>query len=97
LVTFQNLDTLSRRRWHKALRRYPEKVRTTVGRITGATADPIGTNKVLGQCCNLCLDRLLKQSRLEAQTTGNKLVVGMPGGFVPLKNGNANSAPEISA
>jgi hypothetical protein len=41
LVTFQNLDTLSRRRLDKALRRYPEKVRTTVARITGTAA---GTN-----------------------------------------------------
>ena len=38
LVTFQNLDTLSRRRLNKALRRYPEKVRTTVARIIGTAA-----------------------------------------------------------
>ena len=38
LVTFQNLDNLSRRRLNKALRRYPEKVRTTVARIIGTAA-----------------------------------------------------------
>jgi hypothetical protein len=41
LVTFQNLDRLSRRRLNKTLRRYPEKVWTTVGRITGTAT---GTN-----------------------------------------------------
>jgi hypothetical protein len=39
LVTFQNLNTLRRRRLNKTRRRYPEKVRSTVGRITGAAAD----------------------------------------------------------
>ena len=39
LVTFQNLDTLSRRRLNKTLQRYPEKVWSTVGRITGTAAD----------------------------------------------------------
>ncbi len=38
LVTFQNLDTLNRRRLRKNLQRYPEKVRSAVARITGATA-----------------------------------------------------------
>ena len=38
LVTFQNLGTLSCRRLNKALRRYPEKVQTTVARIVGTTA-----------------------------------------------------------
>ena len=33
LVTFRNLDSLNRRRLDKTLRRYPEKVRATVGRI----------------------------------------------------------------
>jgi hypothetical protein len=35
LVTFQNLDTLSRRRLVKALRRYPDKVYSAVCRIAG--------------------------------------------------------------
>ena len=38
LVTFRNLDTLSCRRLKKTLRRYPEKVWTTVGRITGTVS-----------------------------------------------------------
>jgi hypothetical protein len=38
LVTFENLVTLSRRRLNKALRRYPEKVRSAVGRIAGVAA-----------------------------------------------------------
>ena len=41
LVTFQSLDTLGRRQLNKALRRYPEKVWSTVGRITGFAT---GTN-----------------------------------------------------
>jgi len=36
----------------------------------------------------------LMQSLSAAQTAGNTLVLGMPGGFVPLKNGKAGSAPE---
>ena len=38
LVTFRNLDTLSCRQLNKALRRYPEKVRSAVGRIAGTAA-----------------------------------------------------------
>ena len=38
LVTFQNLATLSRRRLDKALRRYSEKVRITVARISRTAA-----------------------------------------------------------
>ena len=38
LVAFRNLDSLSRRRLNKALRRYPEKVRSAVGRIAGTAA-----------------------------------------------------------
>jgi hypothetical protein len=38
LVTFRNLDTLSRRQLNKALRRYPEKVWNAVGRIAGTAA-----------------------------------------------------------
>ena len=38
LVTFQHLDTLSRRRLNKALLRYRETVRSAVGRIAGAAA-----------------------------------------------------------
>ena len=38
LVTFQNLDTLSRRRLNKVLQRYPEKVRTTVAGIIETAA-----------------------------------------------------------
>jgi hypothetical protein len=34
-VTFQNLTTLSRGRLVKTLRRYPENVRSTIGKITG--------------------------------------------------------------
>ena len=34
-VTFQNLNTLSRGRLDKTLRRYPENVRSTLGRIKG--------------------------------------------------------------
>ena len=40
LVTFQNLDTLSRRRLDTALRRYPERV------WTGALQAPILAHKV---------------------------------------------------
>jgi hypothetical protein len=36
----------------------------------------------------------LMQSLSAAQSAGNTLVLGMPGGFVPLKNGKSNSAPE---
>jgi len=35
LVTFRNLDALSRRQLKALLRRYPEKVQNTVGRISG--------------------------------------------------------------
>jgi len=41
LVAFRNLNTLSCRRLNKALRRYPEKVRSAVGRIAGIA---IGTD-----------------------------------------------------
>jgi regulator of protease activity HflC (stomatin/prohibitin superfamily) len=37
------------------------------------------------------------QSLASAQNAGNTLVVGLPGGFVPLKNGKANSVPEPPA
>jgi hypothetical protein len=43
LVTFQNLDTLSRCRLAKALRRYPETVRNTVRSIVGVAAEPHST------------------------------------------------------
>ena len=36
----------------------------------------------------------LMQSLSAAQNAGNTLVLGMPGGFVPLKNGKSSSAPE---
>jgi regulator of protease activity HflC (stomatin/prohibitin superfamily) len=36
----------------------------------------------------------LMQSVSAAQGAGSTLVLGMPGGFVPLKNGKASSAPE---
>ncbi len=36
----------------------------------------------------------LLQSLSAAQGAGNTLVLGMPGGFVPLKNGNGHAAPE---
>jgi regulator of protease activity HflC (stomatin/prohibitin superfamily) len=36
----------------------------------------------------------LMQSLSAAQTAGNTLVLGMPGGFVPLKNGKSSPAPE---
>jgi regulator of protease activity HflC (stomatin/prohibitin superfamily) len=36
----------------------------------------------------------LVQSLTAAQNAGHTLVLGMPGGFVPLKNGRANAAPE---
>ena len=39
LVTFKNLETLSRGRLNKTLRRYSESVRNTVDRIIGATGD----------------------------------------------------------
>jgi regulator of protease activity HflC (stomatin/prohibitin superfamily) len=39
----------------------------------------------------------LMQSLSAAQTAGNTLVLGMPGGFVPLKNGRSTMAPEPSA
>lgn len=43
LVTFQNLERLNSRRLQKALRRYPQPVQNTVGRITGKTehAEPV--------------------------------------------------------
>ena len=41
LVTFRNLDTLSGRRLKKALRHYPENVRTMVGGITGNWVDSL--------------------------------------------------------
>jgi len=43
---------------------------------------------------------LFPPSRLKAaaaQTAGNTLVLGMPGGFVPLKNGKSGPAPEAPA
>jgi hypothetical protein len=36
----------------------------------------------------------LMQSLSAAQTAGNTLVLGMPGGFVPLKSGKTGPAPE---
>jgi len=39
----------------------------------------------------------LMQSLSAAQSAGNTLVVGMPAGFVPLKNGKASPAPEPPA
>ena len=36
----------------------------------------------------------LMQSLSAAQNAGNTLVLGMPGGFVPLKNGKSSPAPE---
>lgn len=38
----------------------------------------------------------LMQSLATAQSAGSTLVLGMPGGFVPLKNGSASSAPEAN-
>jgi regulator of protease activity HflC (stomatin/prohibitin superfamily) len=43
------------------------------------------------------LNLRLMQSLSAAQTAGNTLVVGMPGGFVPLKNGHSGSAPVTPA
>ena len=39
----------------------------------------------------------LMQSLSAAQSAGNTLVLGMPGGFVPLKNGASTTAPEAPA
>jgi regulator of protease activity HflC (stomatin/prohibitin superfamily) len=39
----------------------------------------------------------LMQSLSAAQTAGNTLVLGMPGGFVPLKNGKSGPAAETTA
>jgi hypothetical protein len=39
----------------------------------------------------------LMQSLSAAQTAGNTLVLGVPGGFVPLKNGKAGSVPGTPA
>lgn len=39
----------------------------------------------------------LMQSLSAAQSVGNTLVLGMPGGFVPLKNGPSTTAPEAPA
>ena len=39
----------------------------------------------------------LMQSLSAAQSAGNTLVLGMPGGFVPLKNGPSTTAPEAPA
>jgi len=44
LVTFRNQDTLSRRRLNTTLRRYPEKVRISIGRIAGTTAQTNSAN-----------------------------------------------------
>lgn len=44
LVTFQNLNTLNRGRLNKTLRRYPEKVRSAVGRIFAVAAGANSTN-----------------------------------------------------
>jgi regulator of protease activity HflC (stomatin/prohibitin superfamily) len=43
------------------------------------------------------LNLRLMQSLSAAQTAGNTLVLGMPGGFVPLKNGKPGPAPEPPA
>jgi regulator of protease activity HflC (stomatin/prohibitin superfamily) len=40
------------------------------------------------------LNLRLMQSLSAAQNAGNTLVLGMPGGFVPLKNGKSGPAPE---
>ena len=37
----------------------------------------------------------LMQSLSAAQNAGNTLVLGVPGGFVPLKNGKPNASPEL--
>jgi len=37
------------------------------------------------------------QSLSAAQTAGNTLLLGMPGGFVPSKNGTSGPAPEGTA
>lgn len=39
----------------------------------------------------------LMQSLSAAQSAGSTLVLGVPGGFVPLKNGKTNAAPETPA
>jgi hypothetical protein len=39
----------------------------------------------------------LMQSLSAAQTAGNTLVLGMPGGFIPLKNGKTGAASETAA
>ena len=39
----------------------------------------------------------LMQSLSAAQNAGNTLVLGMPGGFVPLKNGKPNARPDPPA
>ena len=36
----------------------------------------------------------LMQSLTAAQNAGNTVVLGVPGGFVPLKNGKPNAQPE---
>jgi regulator of protease activity HflC (stomatin/prohibitin superfamily) len=43
------------------------------------------------------LNLRLMQSLSAAQTAGTTLVLGMPGGFVPLKNGKSGPAPEASS
>jgi len=43
------------------------------------------------------LNLRLMQSLSAAQTAGNTLVLGMPGGFVPLKNGKSGKAAESPA
>jgi hypothetical protein len=39
----------------------------------------------------------LMRSLSTVQTVGNTLVLGMPGGFVPLKNGRPTGTPEPPA
>ncbi len=43
------------------------------------------------------LNLRLMQSLSAAQSAGNTLVLGMPGGFVPLKNGRSTAPPEPPA
>lgn len=50
LVTFQNLDTLRRRRLNKALRRYPEEVRISVARIMSRRENNARQSRVFDSC-----------------------------------------------
>jgi regulator of protease activity HflC (stomatin/prohibitin superfamily) len=68
------------------------------------TADNVGlklsllvTYQVIDPVNPALMNLRLMQSLSAAQNAGNTLVLGMPGGFVPLKNGKPNPPPDPPA